>query len=96
MTVTSKLAKFAIFREEGYPIGKPAPTYFRCTCGRKIDRDGSPEYSCECGKRISESGWLLDDSGAVTVPYVLLGLAGYMVYWMVAHGVFQALTVLQR
>lgn len=36
-----------------------------------------------------------DDSGSLTLPYALLGIAGYMVYWMIAHGVFQALTALQ-
>ena len=36
------------------------------------------------------------DSGAVTLPWALLGVAGYMLFWMISHGVFQALTVLQR
>lgn len=36
-----------------------------------------------------------DDSGSLTLPYALVGLAAYMVYWMISHGVFQALTALQ-
>lgn len=38
---------------------------------------------------------VIDDSGHITLPYALLGIAGYMVYWMVAHGIFHALTALQ-
>ena len=38
---------------------------------------------------------LTDDSGSLALPYALIGLAAYMVYWMIAHGVFQALTALQ-
>ena len=38
---------------------------------------------------------LSDDSGSLSLPYALLGLASYMLYWMIAHGVFQALTALQ-
>lgn len=41
------------------------------------------------------SGRFLDDSGAVTLPYALLGIAGYMVYFMISHGIIQALTALQ-
>lgn len=36
-----------------------------------------------------------DDSGALALPYALLGIAGYMVYWMISHGIFHALTALQ-
>lgn len=38
---------------------------------------------------------LCDDSGALTLPYALLGIAGYLLYWMISHGIIQALTALQ-
>lgn len=36
-----------------------------------------------------------DDSGALTLPWVLFGLVGYVLFHMVSTGVFQALTALQ-
>ena len=47
-----------------------------------------PDCACPCHLATG-------DSGALTLPYALLGIAAYMLYWMIAHGVFQALTALQ-
>lgn len=72
--------------------------------GCQVVKDGMPDIytlaSLDGNKTyefIPHNGLHLisDDSGSLTLPYALLGLAAYMIYWMIAHGVFQALTALQ-
>lgn len=69
----------------------------------KYVRCGHPEsMDCGCygrlheGEETTQPSLLSDDSGALTLPYALIGLAAYTIYWMISHGVFQALTALQH
>lgn len=49
--------------------------------------------SCDCP--CHDKSIVTDDSGALTLPWVLFGLVGYVLFHMVSTGVFQALTALQ-
>jgi hypothetical protein len=59
MTVIAERAKVARIREEGYPIGRPAPTYLNCPCGAKPRTNGISQVTCTCGTRYSGCGWIL-------------------------------------
>ena len=59
-------------------------------CGNAVSSLSGPD--CEAGHAPTR---LTDDCGALTLPYALIGLAAYMVYWMISHGIFHALTALQ-
>ncbi len=69
MTVTLK--KVALRREDGPPMGTPAPCYLVCPCGRKVaicdaraqpvNRNDAGEHVCECGQAFDSRGWLQPD-----------------------------------
>lgn len=78
MTTTIRLVKLALRREDdGTPVGHPAPTYFRCPCGRKIpvyDRNGDRvtnglTMTCECGERVHIDGYIHSGRRTVRVTF---------------------------
>jgi hypothetical protein len=66
--MTSKVLKVALRRRDGWPVGRPAPCYFVCVCGKEIylpeGPDGYPAkfgtIKCECGVGYDERGWIVE------------------------------------
>lgn len=60
MTTSLLRTKAALIRREGYPIGQPAPCFFRC-CHNEIDApalgSGGKVTCPTCGTSYNESGW---------------------------------------
>jgi hypothetical protein len=56
-----KLIKLALRREEGYPVGQPAPCYLLCPCGRKVPvpPDAIAPLTCDCGAAYTPDGWIV-------------------------------------
>ncbi len=63
MTMEAKFTKRALRREEGYPIGYPAPSYILCECGNKVSVPvitGLPmTFECLCGIEYDSRGYIL-------------------------------------
>lgn len=57
---TVEFLKVALRREDGYPVGYPAPLYVVCKCGRKIKQFSDYQFHCDCGNEYNEDGWLLE------------------------------------
>ena len=55
--------KIALFREEGYPIGFPAPMYATCVCGTRIDNLNFQNlFSCQvCKRNYTGDGWVIKE-----------------------------------
>lgn len=59
---TASRIKCAVIREEGYPIGQPAPCYIKCECGTKVRVTPRVLMHCDvCGRIYDDRGWLVDD-----------------------------------
>lgn len=62
--ILSQTVKRAWIRCEGYPVGQPAPGYFRCGCGRKVDcptyGQREPVTCPTCGTIYNGHGWILN------------------------------------
>jgi hypothetical protein len=59
----SGFMKKALIREEGYPVGVPAPMYLVCICGKKVSMPERGGVFCECGTEYSASGWIVKRPG---------------------------------
>lgn len=61
-----KCLKRAVKREEGYPIGVPAPVYLDCECGHHLNLpviSGLPmTFICLCGREYDSRGWILSET----------------------------------
>lgn len=58
---TMTLKKVAWIRDEGYPVGKPAPGRLNCPCGNAPVSSLSPDNGdvhCPCGRVYRWDGWL--------------------------------------
>jgi len=55
------LKKIAWIRDEGYPVGVPAPGSFKCTCGARLPaRIGQVKnIPCACGMVYDGCGWVI-------------------------------------
>lgn len=54
-------SKKAVIREQGYPIGQPAPMYLICVCGKKNSVENypdGPDIACTCGVQFNNRGWI--------------------------------------
>lgn len=56
---TCERTKAALIRREGYPVGQPAPCFFRC-CENEIDAPAAGDYSAcpDCGKVFDSRGYV--------------------------------------
>lgn len=52
------LVKLAAVREEGHPVGVPAPCWFHCPCGSRVPAFSGVQ-TCTCGTSYDGSGWLV-------------------------------------
>ncbi len=63
MRVETGIVKRALRRDEGYPIGQPAPLYILCECGGKVPvpvvRGLPMTYQCACGVVYDAQGWIV-------------------------------------
>lgn len=53
--------KAAIIRDEGYPIGTPAPCHINCECGERIPLAKPFEQGAtcpKCGTIYDKRGWI--------------------------------------
>lgn len=51
--------KLALRREEGFPVGQPAPLYLVCLCGVKVHVEQGLESEClVCGRRFDDRGFI--------------------------------------
>ena len=55
--VTTTRTKAALIRDEGYPVGQPAPCHFNCECGATVPAD-SDRNVCVCGIVYDACGWI--------------------------------------
>ena len=59
----TELVKAAWIREEGHPMGQPAPGFFRCSCGRKVScpvyGQPAPVTCPACGTTYNGHGWII-------------------------------------
>ena len=54
--------KKALIRNEGYPVGVPAPMHLICVCGNRVEIPEHPEpdvpIACGCGYEYDARGWI--------------------------------------
>jgi hypothetical protein len=58
---TMTRTKAAWIRDEGYPVGKPAPGHFNCSCGERVPQT-SDRNVCKCGIVYDARGWILSNA----------------------------------
>lgn len=58
-TTTMKCTKKAIIRDEGYPVGKPAPCHIDCFCGTRVPANDEVNICSQCGVSFDKRGWVL-------------------------------------
>lgn len=52
--------KRALKREQGYPVGTPAPIYLDCECGHHLTMPiGQLRVQCVCGIEYDAMGWII-------------------------------------
>ena len=51
------ITKKAIIRDEGYPVGIPAPCHIECLCGQSIPANDDRNV-CPCGVVYDSRGWI--------------------------------------
>jgi hypothetical protein len=55
--------KAAWIRDEGYPVGKPAPGHFICNCGERIPAANDGATCPKCGLHFDARGWITNPKG---------------------------------
>lgn len=50
--------KAAMIRAEGYPVGKPGPVHFNCSCGTQVPQTTMRNVCATCGTTYDEQGWI--------------------------------------
>ena len=59
----TETVKAAWIREEGYPVGTPAPGFFRCSCGEKVpcaEYGQAENVTCrQCATTYNGHGWIV-------------------------------------
>jgi hypothetical protein len=59
--------KAAWIRDEGYPVGKPAPGHFDCSCGTRVPQVSDENRCLTCGTVYDARGWILDGVPSVCI-----------------------------
>jgi hypothetical protein len=65
MNATLTRAKAAWIRDEGYPVGIPAPGHFNCSCGERVPQTGDTNTCAKCGTVYDARGWILNRTEVV-------------------------------
>lgn len=63
---TAGFIKRAWKRDEGYPVGSPAPGHFDCGCGRQVacpKLAQAENVTCACGQIYDGYGWMIGKVG---------------------------------
>jgi hypothetical protein len=50
--------KAAWIRDEGYPVGAPAPGHFICNCGERLPENNGATCP-KCGLSLDTRGWII-------------------------------------
>jgi hypothetical protein len=54
--------KAAWIRDEGYPIGTPAPGHFICNCGTRVPATETGAICPTCELHFDSQGWIAKES----------------------------------
>jgi hypothetical protein len=52
--------KAAWIRDEGYPVGKPAPGHFICNCAERLPATEDGATCGKCGTHFDANGWVVE------------------------------------
>jgi DNA polymerase III delta prime subunit len=56
--MTMRRTKAAWIRDEGYPVGQPAPGHFNCSCGTRVPQVSDENVCDTCGTCYDARGWI--------------------------------------